>query len=61
MVMFSSNFVESYQKELASIKSILKKNPRGMTVSDISRKMKINRNDREIFSLNIRNGSSKIS
>jgi len=42
--MFSSNFVESYQKELASIKSILKKNPRGMTVSDISRKMKINRN-----------------
>ena len=42
--MFSSNFVESYQKELVSIKSILKKNPRGMTVSDISRKMKINRN-----------------
>lgn len=42
--MFSSDFVESYQKELASIKSILKKNPRGMTVSDISRKMKINRN-----------------
>lgn len=42
--MFSSNVVESYQKELTSIKSILKKNPRGMTVSDMSRKMKINRN-----------------
>ena len=42
--MFLSNFVESYQKELASIKSILKESPRGMTVSDISRKMKINRN-----------------
>ena len=42
--MFLSNFVESYQKELASIKSILKESPRGMTVTDISRKMKINRN-----------------
>ncbi|MCK4415558.1 MAG: PAS domain-containing protein [Thermoplasmatales archaeon] len=36
--------MESYQKELASIKSILKESPRGMTVTDISRKMKINRN-----------------
>lgn len=36
--------MESYQKELVSIKSILKESPRGMTVSDISRKMRINRN-----------------
>jgi PAS domain S-box-containing protein len=36
--------VERYQKELAKIKDILKDNPRGMTVSDISRKIHINRN-----------------
>jgi PAS domain S-box-containing protein len=36
--------VESYQKELTNIKKILKENPRGMTVTDISREMKINRN-----------------
>jgi PAS domain S-box-containing protein len=36
--------VESYQKELAIIRTILKKNPKGMTVTDISREMDINRN-----------------
>jgi PAS domain S-box-containing protein len=36
--------VEIYQKELALIKNILRTHPRGMTVSDISRKIKINRN-----------------
>jgi len=36
--------MESYQKEIASIQQILKENPKGMTVTDISRKIKINRN-----------------
>jgi PAS domain S-box-containing protein len=36
--------VESYQEELAQIKMILKNNPKGMTVSDISREIHINRN-----------------
>ena len=36
--------VTSYQRELAKIKEILKENPKGMTVTDISRKIKINRN-----------------
>lgn len=36
--------MESYQKELALIRTILKKNPKGMTVTDISREMDINRN-----------------
>jgi len=36
--------VESYQKELARIKIILKDHPKGMTVTDISREMNINRN-----------------
>ena len=36
--------MERYQKELEKIKEILKENPRGMTVSDISRKININRN-----------------
>jgi len=36
--------VELYQNELAIVKKILKENPRGMTISDISRKIKINRN-----------------
>ncbi|MEF8879717.1 MAG: PAS domain S-box protein [Candidatus Thermoplasmatota archaeon] len=34
----------SYQKEIEQIKKILKENPKGMTVSDIARKIKINRN-----------------
>lgn len=38
------NSVESYQKELARIRTILKKNPKGMTVTDISREIDINRN-----------------
>jgi PAS domain S-box-containing protein len=36
--------VESYQEELAQIKTILKNNPKGMTVSDIAREIRINRN-----------------
>jgi PAS domain S-box-containing protein len=36
--------VESYQQELAEIKTILKKNPKGMTVTDIARHIHINRN-----------------
>jgi PAS domain S-box-containing protein len=36
--------VESYQEELAEIKAILKKNPKGMTVTDIAREIHINRN-----------------
>jgi PAS domain S-box-containing protein len=36
--------VESYQEELSQIKTILKNNPKGMTVSDISREININRN-----------------
>jgi PAS domain S-box-containing protein len=36
--------VESYQEELAQIKTILKNNPKGMTVSDIAHEIRINRN-----------------
>ncbi|UCG95679.1 MAG: PAS domain S-box protein [archaeon] len=36
--------MENYQKELAEIKKILMGNPRGMTVKEISEKIKINRN-----------------
>jgi len=36
--------VESYQKELTRIRTILKNNPKGMTVTDISKEMDINRN-----------------
>ena len=36
--------MESYQEELAQIKTILKNNPKGMTVTDIARKIRINRN-----------------
>lgn len=36
--------MDSYQKEIGLIKQILKENPKGMTVTDISRKIKINRN-----------------
>ena len=36
--------MESYQKEIAQIQQILKENPKGMTVTDVSRKIKINRN-----------------
>jgi len=36
--------VENYQEELAEIKTILKNNPKGMTVTDIARQMHINRN-----------------
>jgi PAS domain S-box-containing protein len=36
--------VETYQKELSQIKTILKNNPKGMTVTDIAREIKINRN-----------------
>ena len=36
--------MEDYQKEITLIQQILKNNPKGMTVTDISRKIKINRN-----------------
>jgi PAS domain S-box-containing protein len=36
--------MDSYQQEITIIKQILKENPKGMTVTDISRKIKINRN-----------------
>jgi len=36
--------VESYQEELTQIKTILKNNPKGMTVSDIAHEIHINRN-----------------
>jgi response regulator of citrate/malate metabolism len=36
--------VESYQEELTKIKTILKDNPKGMTVTDIARKIQVNRN-----------------
>jgi len=36
--------MDSYQQEILLIKRILKENPKGMTVTDISRKIKINRN-----------------
>lgn len=42
--MYTFDSVESYQKELSQIKKILKENSRGMTVTDISREMNINRN-----------------
>lgn len=36
--------METYQKELSEIKTILKNNPKGMTVTDIAHAIKINRN-----------------
>jgi len=36
--------MDDYQQEITLIKQILKENPKGMTVTDISRKIKINRN-----------------
>jgi len=36
--------MESYQEEIALIKKVLKDNPKGMTVTDVSRKININRN-----------------
>jgi len=36
--------MDTYQQEIEIIQSILKENPKGMTVTDISRKIKINRN-----------------
>ena len=36
--------MEGYQKELSRIKTILRDNPKGMTVTDISREIAINRN-----------------
>ena len=36
--------MDGYQHEISLIKKILKDNPKGMTVTDISRKIKINRN-----------------
>ena len=36
--------VETYQKELSQIKTILKNNPKGMTVTDIAHAIQINRN-----------------
>jgi len=36
--------MDGYQQEIEIIKRVLKQNPKGMTVTDISHKMKINRN-----------------
>ena len=36
--------LEDYQKELTHVKEVLRANPRGMTVTDISREININRN-----------------
>ncbi len=36
--------MEGYQQEIEIIKKILQENPKGMTVTDIAHKMKINRN-----------------
>ena len=36
--------MDGYQNEITLIKKVLKENPKGMTVTDISRKIKINRN-----------------
>ena len=36
--------MDEYQQEILLIKKTLKENPKGMTVTDISRKIKINRN-----------------
>ncbi len=44
MVVFQTIYLEDYKKELAHIKELLRANPRGMTVTDISREIGINRN-----------------
>ena len=36
--------MDGYEQEIALIKRVLVENPKGMTVSDISRKIKVNRN-----------------
>ncbi|MCK4433708.1 MAG: PAS domain S-box protein [Methanomicrobia archaeon] len=36
--------MESYQKELTRVKEVLKANPKGMTITDISKKINVNRN-----------------
>jgi len=36
--------MDGYKQEIALIKQVLKENPKGMTVTDISRKIKVNRN-----------------
>jgi PAS domain S-box-containing protein len=36
--------MDGYQQEIKQIKKVLEENPKGMTVTDISRKIKINRN-----------------
>jgi len=36
--------MDGYQNEISLIKKVLRENPKGMTVTDISRKIKINRN-----------------
>jgi len=36
--------MDGYKQEIALIKKVLKENPKGMTVTDISRKIKVNRN-----------------
>ena len=36
--------MERYKEEFTRIKRLLKENPRGLTISDISEKLNINRN-----------------
>lgn len=38
------SIMDGYKQEIALIKKVLKENPKGMTVTDISRKIKVNRN-----------------
>ena len=40
----NTNLMNDYEQEFALIKKILQQNPKGMTVTDISRKIRINRN-----------------
>jgi PAS domain S-box-containing protein len=44
MTEYISTTMDGYQQEIEIIKRVLKQNPKGMTVTDISHKIKINRN-----------------
>lgn len=43
-IQYTIIFMELYKEESAKIKSLLKENPRGMSVTDISKKVAVNRN-----------------
>lgn len=42
--MIDSKLMDGYKQEIALIKKVLKENPKGMTVTDIARKIEVNRN-----------------